>query len=139
MAVPNVYSSGTKDREQVLRGLAVFASLFGAGLNLATFALYTETGDRGPVYPIGLTLATVVALAFTTLVWLAPRWTTHHSLLALVAGGLWVLLGFYTLDALGAVQVILGGQLVGVGVAGLAVPRWNTADARTPAGASRGR
>lgn len=129
MVVRNVYSNIERDREQILRALAIFAGLFGGGLNFAYFTLYVRQGDLGWIYPLGLTLVTVLSMAFTVYVWLEPLWASNHSLGGFFIGALWVLTGFYTLnsevlDAYGAVQTIMGAVLMGVGMAGVAAMRF---------------
>lgn len=126
MVVPNVYSGKVDERESVLKALTFFGTLAGAGWGAALF-MAPETFDaRHGAYAVGILVSLLLNLAIALRLWVAEQWDFFHSVLCLVAAVLWMFLGFAWLSPTGAVEVILGGLLLGAGLGGLAGQKWLT-------------
>lgn len=119
MTLASPYSTDARQRDQILRALALFAGLFGLGASWAGF-LPRWTEERVPAATAMFVAVLVVPAAVLVLwSWLVPRWTGRHSFLSLLAGTAWLVAGSLQLTLLGALYACLGGLLLGAGLAGL--------------------
>jgi hypothetical protein len=133
MAVANPFVRRTPEREEALRVLAAVGSLAGVGAAGALFAL----DARGQTMTVGLLAALALGFSLAGRVWLQPGWRAGHTTYALLAGLNWILLGFLLPPAQGAIPVVLGAALAGIGLAGLATGHLSaTAAARFGGGGS---